>query len=203
MAKTAYQQKRQFLNKINKRIKTLVERAGVERSDIKSLINLDGVWFTDTGNLNMTTEAFLENKEGLMRQIQATVPSYLELREKVRADILFQASPHIGGDGDTSMENLHKEMRAHFSYERQFEDFTSQFYQEEEAALGIRLRGSDVNLIDTTGMTDEERAFLLGPDIRDGLRKLGHEWRSGLFTPTELKEKLTELKKKGPKRWGE
>ena len=203
MAKTAYQQKRQFLNKINKRIKTLVDRAGVDRSDIKSLINLDGVWFTDTGNLNMTTDAFLKNKEGLMRELESTVPSYFELREEIRSDILFQASPHIGGEGDTSMENLHKEMRAHFSYKRRFEEFTSQFYEEEEAALGIRIRSSDIPLVDTTGMTDEERAFLLGPDIREGLKQLGHDWRSGMFTSSELNKKLTELKKKGPKRWGE
>lgn len=200
---TAYQQKRQFLNKINARIKTLVNRAGVDMSDIRALIHLDGVWFTDTGNLNMTTEAFTEHKEGLMREIQSAIPSYFELREDIRSDIQFKASPHIGGEADTSLENLHKEMRAHFDYQRRFEDFTSQFYQEEEAALGIRIRNSDVSKIDTTGMSLEERTLLLGPDIREGLKKLGHDWRSGNYTPTELNEKLKEIKKKGPKRWGE
>ena len=199
----AYQEKRRFLNKINARIKTLVNRAGVERSDIKSLIHLDGVWFTETGNLNMTTEAFTEHKEGLMREIQSAIPSYFELREDIRSDIQFKASPHIGGEADTSLENLHKEMRAHFDYQRRFEEFTSQFYQEEEAALGIRIRSPDVSKIDTTGMSLEERALLLGPDIREGLKKLGYDWRSGNYTPTELNEKLKEIKKKGPKRWGE
>ena len=200
---TLYQEKRQFLNKINKRIKTLVERAGVERSDIKALINLDGVWFTDTGNLNMTTEAFQEHKKGLMREIQSAIPTYFELRESIRSDLLFKAGPHIGAEVDTSIENLHAEMRAHFDYQRRFEEFTSQFYQEEEAALGIRIRNSDVSKIDTTDMTFEERALLLGPDIREGLKKLGYDWRSGLYSPTELNEKLKEIKKKGPKRWGE
>ena len=200
---TLYQQKRQFLNKINKRIKTLTGRAGVDFQDIKSLIHLDGVWFTETGNLNMTTEAFAQHKEGLMREIQSAIPTYYELREDIRSDIQFKASPHIGGEADTSLENLHKEMRAHFDYQRRFEEFTSQFYQEEEAALGIRIRNSDVSKIDTTGMSLEERTLLLGPDIREGLKKLGHDWRSGNYTPTELNEKLKEIKKKGPKRWGE
>ena len=200
---TAYQQKRQFLNKINKRIKTLVDRAGVDFEDIKSLISLDGVWFTDTGNLNMTTEAFQENKEGLMREIQSAIPTYFELRESIRSDLQFQASPHIGAEVDTSIENLHAEMRAHFDYRRRFEEFTSQFYQEEEAALGIRIRNADVSKMDPRGMSLEERTLLLGPDIREGLKKLGHDWRSGNYTPTELNEKLKEVKKKGPKRWGE
>lgn len=198
---TAYQEKRQFLNKINARIRTLVKRAGVDRDDIKALIHLDGVWFTDTGNLNMTTEAFTQHKAGLMREIQSAIPSYLELRENIRADIEFKASPHIGGDGDTSIETLHKEMRAHFDYQRRFEEFTSQFYDEEEAAIGIRR--ASASQIDTSSWTDEERAFLLGPDTRDRLKQLGHDWRSGDYTPSELNEKLREIKKAGPKRWYE
>lgn len=200
---TAYQEKRRFLNKINARIKTLVNKAGVERSDIKALINLDGVWFTDTGNLNMTTEAFTQHKEGLMREIQSAIPSYFELREDIRSDIQFKASPHIGGEANTSLENLHKEMREHFSYRRQFEDFTSKFYDAEEAALGIRIKSSDIDKIDATGMTDEERSAILGPDIRESLKKIGSDWRSGNFTPSELMEKLKAIQGKAPKSWGE
>lgn len=200
---TAYQEKRRFLNKINARIRTLVNKAGVERSDIKALINLDGVWFTDTGNLNMTTEAFTQHKEGLMREIQSAIPSYYELREDIRSDIQFKASPHIGGEANTSLENLHNEMREHFSYRRQFEEFTSKFYDAEEAALGIRIKSSDIDKIDATGMTDEERSVILGPDIRDSLKKIGSDWRSGNFTPTELMERLKAIQGKAPKSWGE
>lgn len=200
---TVYQQKRQFLNKINARIKTLVNRAGVARSDIEALINLDGVWFTETGNLNMTTEAFTQHKEGLMREIQSAIPTYFELREDIRSDIQFKASPHIGGEADTSVENLHKEMREHFSYRRQFEEFTSKFYDAEEAALGIRIKAADIGKVDATGMTDEERSIILGPEIRDSLKQIGSDWRSGNFTPTELMARLKAIQGKAPKSWGE
>lgn len=200
---TLYQQKRQFLNKINARIKTLMRRADVEFEDIRELVSFDGVWFTDTGNLNMTTEAFAANKEGLMRELQSIIPSYYELRENIRSDMQFQAGPHIGAEVDLSIGNLHREMREYFSYRRRFEEFTSKFYEAEEEALGIRIKSSDRDKVDTTGMSDEDRAAILGPEIRDSLKQIGSDWRSGNFTPSELMARLKAIQGKAPKRWGE
>lgn len=200
MAKTAYQQKRQFLNKINKRIKTLTERAGVNKADIEDLIKVNGTWFTETGNLNMTTEAYLANKEGIEHEIMSAVPSYLELREKVRADIRFMATTgHY--DADESMERLHAEMKQHFSFRNQFEEYLSQYYDIEESLMGQRnLTQEDLRKIDLSDLTFEDQKLIL-EEIPKRLKQLGRDWRAGL-SPSELFQQLVEIKGKKPKVWG-
>lgn len=201
MAKTAYQQKRQFLNKINKRIKTLVDRAGVNKADLEDLIKVEGTWFTETGNLNMTTEAYVANKERIESMISSTIPSYFELREKVRADIRFMATTgHY--DPDESMERLHNEMRQHFSFRNQFEEYLSQYYDIEEALTGQRnLTQDDMRKIDLSDLSFEDQKLLL-EELPRRLRQLGKDWRAGL-SPSELFQQLVEIKGKKPKVWGQ
>ena len=68
---TKYQAKRQFINKINQRIRTLTKRAGV---DIETILNkvesIDGVYVNDPGTgINIDTSYFtpeLENRLNLV-----------------------------------------------------------------------------------------------------------------------------------------
>lgn len=200
---TLYQQKRQFLNKINKRIKTLVSRAGVDKEDIENLITINGAWFTESGNLNLTTEAFKENRENIEKILNDTIPTYFELRENIRGDLLLRAGPHVGEEVDTSLENLHKEMAKHFSFWRNWEEQSKDYYDMKSSLLGLsKITEDDIKKLDLTELSFEEQQ-LVRNELPKRMRELGRDMRNGGVSPSELWEQLESLRGLQKKVWGE
>lgn len=200
---TLYQQKRQFLNKINKRIKTLTSRAGVDRSDIENLITVNGAWFTESGNLNLTTEAYAENKENIEKLINEAVPTYFELREEIRGDLLLRAGEHVGEEVDTSLENLHREMSKHFSFWSNWEEQSKEYYDMQKSLLGpAKLTEDDIRHLDLADLSFEEQK-LIRDELPRRMRELGRDMRNGGVSPSELWEQLEEIRGVQKKVWGE
>lgn len=83
---TKYQQKRRFINKINKRIRTISERAGVDFDNILDRIgSIDGVYENETGNgINIDTSYYTPELE---KRLEKLFPTYISLKDKMRSEM--------------------------------------------------------------------------------------------------------------------
>ena len=138
---TKYQQKRAFINKINKRIKTLVNRAGVELDDIMSkLDDIDGVYFTDSDNLNIDTAYF---DEDLVKRIEKEIPSWLSAYDREAKDIQAYAEKSgLVGPVDLRPEAVNRAVAQRFTVDADFEKDVQKYYKWEETQNEIELAGN-------------------------------------------------------------
>lgn len=174
---TKYQAKRQFINKINKRIKTLTGRAGVDISDIESRLDgIDGVYFTDTDNINIDTSYF---NESLVKRIEESIPTWLNAYTRETQDITDYAEKSgLVGPIDLRPSVVNKAIAERFSADADFEEDVQAYY-------------------DWEGVQDElELASSADVDhIRKKLSEFGSAWANGRMT--EARAIRREMKEYG------
>lgn len=182
---TKYQEKRAFINKINKRIKTLVNRAGVELDDIMSkLDDIDGVYFTDSDNLNIDTAYF---DEDLVKRIEKEIPTWLASYERESQDIKDYAEKEgLVGPVDLRPETVNRAIAERYSADAKFEEEIQKYYTWEDLQNDIDLAGnenadkitkklSDFGSAWANGRMAEARALL--KEMKEyGLNIEGLEW---------------------------
>lgn len=170
--------KRRFINKINQRIKTLVNRAGV---DIETIFNriesIDGVYVTDTNNINIDTSYFTPELE---RRLDKLIPTYMSVREAVSKDVTVPtAEDSANFIGPSSREfKQNQAIQAYFRFEDDFERYKEQFYDWESRQNPVRLE------------MDKERAA-----IREAMSTIGKAWTAENPDYSELAKAYQALDK--------
>lgn len=119
---TAYQRKRQILNKINARTRTIAKKYGVDRNLIaeRAIDGLDGVFVDPTyGTINIT-KGF--ESEELYKALEKSVLT----ATKAEAKAMKSYENFIGPlrEGTTA-----REVKAMFEYEDEIEDIISEYYE--------------------------------------------------------------------------
>lgn len=140
---TKYQAKRQFINKINQRIRTLTKRAGV---DIETLFNriesIDGVYVNDPGTgINIDTAYYTPELEN---RLNALIPTYSGVREDV-ADSISVPKSESAADfiGPSSIEaRTNQAIRSYFGFEDKFERYKEAFYEWRDAQNSARFEAN-------------------------------------------------------------
>lgn len=140
---TKYQAKRQFINKINKRIKTLTGRAGVDIEDIKTKLDgIDGVYFmNETDNLNIDTDYF-DNE--LVKRIEKEIPTWLNAYNREVQDITDYAEKSgLVGPVDLRSSVVNKAIVSRFNAEAEFEEDIQKYYEWEQTQSDLDLSGNE------------------------------------------------------------
>ena len=140
---TKYQAKRQFINKINQRIRTLTRRAGV---DIETILNrvesIDGVYVNDPGTgINIDTSYFTPELEN---RLNALIPTYIGAREEV-SDSINVPESELEADfiGPSSREaRTNQAIRSYFGFEDSFERYKEAFYEWRDAQNSARFEAN-------------------------------------------------------------
>lgn len=158
---TKYQLKRQFINKINKRIKTLTGRAGVDIEDIESKLDgIDGVYFTNTGNLNIDTSYF---DEDLVKRIDKSIPTWLNAYTREVQDITDYAEKSgLVGPIDLRPSVVNEAIASRFSADADFEEEIQKYYEWENVQNEIDLAGNQNADIITKKLSDLGSAWANG-----------------------------------------
>lgn len=179
---TTYQKKRNFVAKINARIKTLVNRAGVDIKDITSqLDDLTGVWITKAGNINIETAYF---NETIAAEIEELIPTYLNETDRATAEIIDswkQAKNFIGPRPEKPSEKqIHRNIRANFKFTHDFNENKAKYYEWADKQTAISLRSSqNYN------------------DLKDKLSEFGKRWHDGDLTTQDRLDQLEALNDMG------
>lgn len=139
---TKYQEKRAFINKINKRIKTLTQRAGVELDDIMTKLDgIDGVYFTYSDNLNIDTAYF---DEDLVKRIEKEIPTWLASYERESKDIQAYAEKEgLVGPVDLRPETVNRAIAQRYSADADFEEDIQKYYKWEQLQDEFDLSGNE------------------------------------------------------------
>lgn len=158
---TKYQAKRQFINKINQRIRTLTRRAGVDIEDIMTKLDgIDGVYFTDTDNLNIDTSYFTE---ALVKRIEKAIPTWLNAYEREVHDITDYAEKSgLVGPIDLRPSVVNEAIASRFSADADFEDAIQKYYDWEDIQNEIDLAGNQNADIITKRLSDLGSAWANG-----------------------------------------
>lgn len=138
---TKYQMKRRFINKINKRIKTLVNRAGVNIDDISvALDGIDGVYITDTNNLNIDTSYYDSNLE---KRIEKLIPTWTSASETEKQDIIDYADKTgFIGPLDLRESTVNRAIAQRFAADADFEEMIGKYYEWENSVNELDLAGN-------------------------------------------------------------
>lgn len=179
---TKYQRKRNFLAKINARIKTLANRAGVDIKDItSSLDEIDGVWITNAGNLNMDTNYF---NETIVAEIEELIPTYMSEADRAKTEILEswqKAKNFIGPRPEKPSEKqINRNIRANFRFDRLFNEEKEKFYEWADRQNEVTIKyNQNYN------------------DLKDALSEFGKRWNSGDLTAQDRLDQLEDLNAMG------
>lgn len=182
---TKYQLKRQFINKINKRIKTLTGRAGVDIDDIMDKLDgIDGVYFTDTNNINIDSSYF---DADLAKRIDTAIPTWSSAYNREVQDITDYAEKSgLIGPIDLRPSVVNAAIASRFSADADFEDEIQKYYNWEDIQNEIDLASnqnveevakklSDLGSAWANGRMAEARSIM--SEIKDiGVNLEGLEW---------------------------
>lgn len=172
---TKYQQKRNFINKINKRIRTISSRAGV---DIDNILDrkesIDGVFTNETGNgINIETSYFTPELE---KRLEKLFPTYISLKDKMRNEMSAEdkardeqleaenSKSFVGPRRENTTTKADEMINAFFRFEDDFEKYKEKFYDWEKSQNPVNLKkeSSPIHKYDK--------------DVRDKMTELGKIW---------------------------
>lgn len=171
---TKYQQKRNFINKINKRIRTISSRAGVDVDNILDrMASIDGVFTNETGNgINIDTSYYTPELE---KRIEKLVPTYISLKDKMRNEMSaedkardeqldVENSKSFVGPRRADITTKADEMiNAFFRFEDDFGKYKEKFYDWEKSQNPVDLKKSG-----SVSQYDK--------DVRSKMTELGKLW---------------------------
>ena len=137
--------KKQFLNKINKRIRTMVKEFGISTTDITDRISMDGVYTTDAGYLGIDKDFWTpELAEALEKLVPTMQQEKAEAIDRINKSI---SADFIGPIPKTpSKQAIAHEAQAKYSVESAWEDIRDKYYEIEDL-----LKAVDSDLIDKIG----------------------------------------------------
>lgn len=123
--------KKQFLNKINKRIRTMVKEFGISTTDITDRISMDGVYTTDAGYLGIDKDFWTpELAEALEKLVPTMQQEKAEAIDRINKSI---SADFIGPIPKTpSKQAIAHEAQAKFSVESAWEDIRDKYYEIED-----------------------------------------------------------------------
>ena len=165
---TKYQAKRQFINKINQRIRTLTRRAGV---DIETILNrvesIDGVYVNDPGTgINIDTSYFTPELE---KRLDTLIPTYIGAREEVSDSIKVPESELVEGFiGPSSRESrVNQAIRSYFDFEDSFERYKEAFYEWRDAQNSARFEANPQAQAIVKRMSEIGKDWYYEPDYNE------------------------------------
>lgn len=171
---TKYQQKRNFINKINKRIRTISSRAGVDVDNILDrMASIDGVFTNETGNgINIDTSYYTPELE---KRLEKLVPTYSSLRDKMRnemsaedkaRDEQLEAESYksfVGPRRANTTTKADEMINAFFRFEDDFGKYKEKFYDWEKSQNPV-----DLKKFGSVSQYDK--------DVRSKMSELGKLW---------------------------
>ena len=155
---TAYQRKRQVLNKINARTRRMAETYGIDRKLIaeKAIDGLDGVYIDEEyGTINITKGFESEELYGILDKNVLT-------NTKAEAKAMDAYKDFIG---PLPANQVYDEVRSMYSFEDEIEDIVNTYYDLEAS---MKQRPWDV---------ENNKAF---KEFEDKLSDLGRQWHDEL-----------------------
>ena len=172
---TKYQQKRRFINKINKRIRTISERADVDFDLILDRIGaIDGVYENETGNgINIDTAYYTPELE---KRLEKLFPTYSSLKDKMRNEMSaedkardeqldVENSKSFVGPRRADITTKADEMiNAFFRFEDDFGKYKEKFYDWEKSQNPVDLKKKSGSI------SQYDKA------VRDKMSELGKLW---------------------------
>ena len=134
--------KSQFLDKINKRIRTMVKEFGIKTTDITDLIEMDGVYTTKSGYLGIDKDFWTpELAEAIEKLVPTMQQEKAEAIERIQSSI---SKDFIGPiPKKPSKQAIAHEAQAKFSVESAWEEIREKYYEIEDILNTI-----DSDLID-------------------------------------------------------
>lgn len=171
---TKYQQKRNFINKINKRIRTISSRAGVDIDNILDrMASIDGVFTNETGNgINIDTSYYTPELE---KRIEKLVPTYSSLRDKMRNEMSAEDKARdeqlevesyksfVGPRRANTTTKADEMINAFFRFEDDFGKYKEKFYDWEKSQNPV-----DLKKFGSVSQYDK--------DVRAKMSELGRVW---------------------------
>lgn len=179
---TKYQRKRNFVAKINARIKTLSTRAGVDIEDITSqLDDIAGVWVTKAGNINIETAYF---NDDIAAEIEELIPTYLAESDRATAEIKEswkKAKNFIGPRPEKPAEKqVHRNIRANFKFTHDFNENKAKYYEWADKQTAISLKSNQKYM-----------------DLKEALSEFGKRWHDGDLTAQDRLDQIEALNEMG------
>lgn len=124
-------ERRTFLNKINKRVKSLTDR-GVDLQDILEILKdklPSGAYITEFNQVNIDPTYWdNESKTEIMAQLEEAVPMYWTVREEA-------LKPYENFIGPLSKQQINNEVRSYYWFQRHFFDLIAEYYDMEQELL--------------------------------------------------------------------
>lgn len=162
--------KKQFLNKINKRIKTMVKEFGIKITDITDRISMDGVYTTDAGYLGIDkdfwTPELAETLEELVPTMQQEKADAIERIQKAKHPDFIGPMPK-----KPSKQAIIHEAKSKFEVDNAWEDIREKYYEIEDLLTAL-----DSDLIDKianfgTDFYNEDASYSDLLEFRDKILK--------------------------------
>lgn len=101
--------RRRWLNKMNQRVRTLVNKYGVDKDDILARLDkIDGVYITDSGQINVFKKFYNDKLEEVVEDL---IPTYLTVKEEV-----FTKTAIKDFIGPLSKDQIHKSIQGYFAW---------------------------------------------------------------------------------------
>lgn len=118
--------RRRWLNKMNQRVRTLVNKYGVDKDDILARLDkIDGVYITDSGQINVFKKFYNDKLEEVVEDL---IPTYLTVKEEV-----FTKTAIKDFIGPLSKDQIHKSIQGYFAWSHEAEEVVKAYYDFEDS----------------------------------------------------------------------
>lgn len=167
--------RKRFVDKINKRLKSLVNTFGIDKEQITDRISMDGVYTTDSGNIGID-KAFWSDE--LANRIDKLVPTMSQERDEA-VDRIVQSGlatfQEMFGQAPATInitgKDVRREVQAKYAVEDVWDDIRTDYYGN----------------LPTVDLTD---AF---SPVTEKLQKAGARFYNGEMTYSELMDLRSEV----------
>lgn len=128
-------ERRQFLNKINKRIYTLTQH-GVNKQDMLDWLsnqNIDGVYVTEFGQVNIDANKWKDRKDEYIKELEKDFSTYYNAREEAMK-AYTGGTPLADFIGPFPENRVDKELQAMYKMKLEFEEQLNTLYKLKDKA---------------------------------------------------------------------
>lgn len=166
--------RRQILDRVNKRISSIVSHTGMDIDILHDLAQtVDGVYVTTKDRINIDEEDYYDD---LGTQLDKIIKTYSTFKDDAIDRLAKQSTQPKDMD-----KAINREIRDHLKLEKEMDDFWSEHYAELKNSIDMAEAKGLMN-----SWIDDEIA-------RDSIRKLGTEYQRGELTSTELLNMLENI----------
>lgn len=166
--------RRQILDRVNKRISSIVSHTGMDIDILHDLAQtVDGVYVTTKDRINIDEEDYYDD---LGTQLDKIIKTYSTFKDDAIDRIAKQSTQPKDMD-----KAINREIRDHLKLEKEMDDFWGEHYAELK---------NNIEMAETEGVMN---SWLDDAAARDSIRKLGTEYQRGELTSTELLNMLENI----------